>query len=310
MLPGLEHLRRKEVDEQVGRRENQRQHHRRAEVQRAVKAVAAKEAQIVHHGDLLRAHAVSLDDDVLILLVDGGLHGVIRLLAVLLRRRLVDQHVRPQARAQRRDSDVVPQIGARVVGDDLLDVVDRVIDLALGDGGYQRRACGRGHALIQRLKIVLGRAHQRAKLIIAQLEAGEHALRLAVILVGEGRVQIRPAALNLRAQLAHGAQLGKRRVQIRQNGVRDGVVLVVYRRNRVGRLLTASACRDFIDDVAAGRDRLGRDVAHAQVVLLGRNGQKADQQQHQIRHHRKERLLHANAQAVNPRRAFLRHIVH
>ena len=112
------------------------------------------------------------------------------------------------------------------------------------------------------------------------------------------------------AQLADGAQLGKHRVHIGKHGVGNRVILVIDRGNRVRRSLSAPLGRDFIDDILAGGDRLGRNVAHTQIILLRRNGQQTDRQQNEVRRRRKQTLLHAKAQAVNPFAGALARNVH
>ena len=161
--------------------QNQRQCDRRADIKRIVKAVAFQQAERIEHRNLFGRHPVALDDDVLILLIDRRFNRVAGLLAVFLRRRLIDQHVSLQAGAQRRNRHIIPQICPRIVGNDLLNVVDRVVDLTLGDGGNQRRARRGNERLIQAFKVALGRIHQRAKLIIAQRQPRNQTGSLRVI---------------------------------------------------------------------------------------------------------------------------------
>ena len=308
--PHAQHRLCEQISVQIRARQNQRQRDRRADVERVIEAVALQQAEGFQHRDLLGRHPVALDHDVLILLVDRRLHRVAGLLPVFLRRRLVDQHVRLEAGAQRRNRHVIPQIRPRVVGDDLLNVVDRVVDLPLGDGGNQRRARGGDQRLIQAFKIALACVHQRAELVIAQRQPRDQPGGLRIIRLGERTALVAPCVSNLLAQLANGAQFGKHRVHVGEHGVGNRVVFIIDGGNRVRRGLPAPLGRQFIDDILAGRDRLGRDVAHAQIVLLRRNRQQADRQQDEVSRRRKQRLLHAKAQAVNPFAGALARNVH
>ena len=299
IFSGMEHLRSKEHDEQIRDRQDNRHDDGNADIRPGIKAVSQK-TQCLQHSNLLRADTVALHDDVLILLIDRRLHSLIGAKAILFCCLLVDEHIGLQTGTQRRDSHVIPQIGTRIISNNLLNIVDCVVNLTFGDGGYQCRTRSRSDRMIERFEIALSGVHHRTQLIVAQLDLREHMLGLAVILIGESSAVIRPCSADLRAQLTHGTQLRKSLIQIRHDGVGNGIILKIHRRDRIARHLTPALGGDLVHDIAAGRDRLRRHIAHAQIILLRRNGQKTDHKQHSINQQPEKHLLHAMIQAVNP----------
>ena len=301
----LQRLPVKEVEGQQQHGGAKRHQQGRAHVHHDVDVVVVQHAQAAQHFQLVGGHALAGEDDVLPLLVDDRLHGGAGLVAQLFGGLLVDDHVGADDLAQDGGHDVLEQVDVGLVADDLLQILYGLVHIPFADGGVEGVFNGGGDVFVQVGHLLVGGAQQGVELIIRQGELRQK--RAGIVQLGLGK-DIFGLLLRIirRVLLQHAAAVLLHGVDLREHGGQvlhhlPGHILLedVAGLDLIGGRFALAGGADLIHHVLAGGDGGVGDIAHLQIIPLGRDGgHEQDAQDHGPGQHHVGALGRARAQRM------------